>query len=201
MKAIVFDLGGVLIDWNPRHLYRKIIKDEGKMEWFLDNICTGKWNAEQDAGKPFAVATAERVAMFPEYKEWIEAYYGRWIETISGDIPGTVEILKRLKEMGKYKIYALSNWSHESYPLMEERYDFLKLFDGKVISGYEKIMKPDPEIYRRLLDRFSLEGDEAVFIDDSLPNILGAQKVGLHTIHFTSPEDLEKKLRMMQIMD
>lgn len=196
MEAVIFDLGGVLIDWNPRYLYKKLINDDEKMEWFLDNICTGTWNAEQDAGKPTSLATAEKVAEFPQYKEWIEAYYGRWIETVGGDIPETVELLKKLRKGGKYKIYALSNWSGEFFPLMVERFDFLKLFDGLVVSGYEKAKKPEPELYHIILDRYKLNPSECVFIDDSPNNLLTAQGLGIKTILFKSAGDLQ--LRLME---
>ena len=145
IRTVVFDIGGVLIDWNPRHLFRKVFDSGEEMEWFLTNVCTYEWNVQQDGGKLFSVATAELQEKFPEYRDKIALYYGRWEEMLNGEISGTVEIFRRLKSAGM-PLYALSNWSHEAFPVAYNRYDFMKLFDGLVVSGYEKLLKPDHAI-------------------------------------------------------
>lgn len=194
IKAIVFDLGGVLIDWNPKHLYKKIFSDESEMHSFLETICTNDWNEEQDAGRTLQEATETLVEAFPEHKENIKAYYGRWEEMLNGPIQGTVEIFKQLKESGKYKIYALTNWSAETFPIAKQKYDFLNWFDGVVVSGTEKIRKPDPAFFQILLDRYNLKAEEVLFIDDNFRNVKSALKMGVDTIHFVSPEELRAEL-------
>src|SRR5271170_1738256 len=138
IDTIIFDLGGVLIDWNPRHLYRKIFKTEEEIEWFLQNVCTSEWNEQQDAGRSFDEATNELLAKFPEHEMPIRAWYGRWEETINGSIPGTVEIFKTLLESKTHKLYALTNWSEQTFPWALENFDFLHWFEGIAVSGIEK---------------------------------------------------------------
>lgn len=194
ITTIIFDLGGVLIDWNPRYVYRHIFDDEEKTDWFIGNICTNEWNEKQDAGRSLKEATDELVANYPEYEKEIRAYYGRWEEMLGGAIQPTVEIFRSLKDTGKYTFYALTNWSAETFPVALERYDFLKWFDGIVMSGEEKTRKPFPEIYELLLNRFNIDPSQALFIDDSLRNIEGAEAAGIATIHFHSPQQLLKEL-------
>jgi 2-haloacid dehalogenase len=194
ITSVVFDIGGVLIDWNPRHLFRKVFESEEEMEWFLSNICTYEWNVRQDGGKLFSVATAELSAKYPEYSDKIALYYGRWTEMLGGEIKGTVEIFRELKSKGM-PLYALSNWSHEAFPAAYERYDFMKDFDGLVVSGYEKLLKPDHAIYRVLMERFAINPAEAVYIDDNKPNAEAAGELGFHAIHFLSPDQLREELR------
>jgi 2-haloacid dehalogenase len=200
ITTIIFDLGGVLIDWNPRYVYRQIFDTEEKIDWFFENICTNEWNENQDAGKSLLKATDELVAKFPEYEMEVRAYYDRWEEMLGGPIPGTVEILRLLKETKKYKMYALTNWSAETFPVALQRYDFLHWFDGIVMSGEERTRKPFPEIYRVLLNRFEVNPSEAVFIDDSLRNIKGAEAIGIAGIHFQSPQQLLQYLKQSQII-
>jgi 2-haloacid dehalogenase len=168
--------------------------DEKKKKHFFENICTSDWNEKQDAGRPLKEATEELVQKHPEWKEYIEAYYGRWEEMLGGPIHGTVEIFKQLKETGRYKIYALTNWSAELFPIALERYDFLHWFDGRVVSGQEKMRKPFPEFYQLILDRFQLTPRETLFIDDNLRNTYAADEIGLKTIRFQSPFQLQDEL-------
>ncbi len=193
ISSVVFDIGGVLIDWNPRYLFSKVFDDEQEMEWFLSNVCTPEWNIRQDAGKLFSVATAELQDEYPEYHDQIALYYGRWEEMLNGEIKGTVEIFRRLKSAGM-PLYALSNWSHEAFPVAYNRFDFMKQFDGLVVSGYEKLIKPDHAIYRVLIERYGINPLESVYIDDNRDNARAAGELGFHDIHFRSPEQLREKL-------
>ncbi|MBS1488037.1 MAG: HAD family phosphatase [Bacteroidetes bacterium] len=200
IDTIIFDLGGVLIDWNPRHLYRKIFNTEEEIEWFLQNICTSDWNEQQDAGRPFEEATEELVEKFPEHEAAIRAWYGRWQETITGPLPGTVEILRSLIDSKKYKLYALTNWSEQTFPWALQNFEFLHWFEGIVVSGIEKTRKPFPEFYHILLNRYSINPPQSVFIDDSHRNVLGAQAVGIRGIHFQSPAQLLQELKKLEIV-
>lgn len=200
VKTIIFDLGGVLIDWNPRYVYRDIFDDEERIDWFFENICTSDWNEKQDAGRSLQEATEELVLKHPEYENEVRAYYGRWEEMLGGPINDTVEILRTIKKANKYNLYALTNWSAETFPVALDRYDFLKWFDGIVMSGEEKTRKPFADIYHTLLSRFKIDPSEALFIDDSLRNIKGAEEVGINGIHFESPQQLLHDLRQMDII-
>lgn len=192
-KTLVFDLGGVLIDWNPRYLYRKMIDNEGDISLFLSDICNSEWNVRQDAGRPLAEATAERIALFPEKKFLIEAFYGRWEEMLGGEIAETVEILRELKTRGE-TLYALTNWSGETFPIALQRFEFLQWFEGILVSGVEKLAKPDPEIFHLLLSRYGLRAEECIFIDDSKINIKTATRLDFETHHFTSARKLRGSL-------
>jgi 2-haloacid dehalogenase len=199
-ETIIFDLGGVLIDWNPRHLYRKFFKSEEEITWFLENVCTAEWNDQQDAGRSFDEATNELLEKHPDHAEAIKAWYGRWQETIGGAILETVGILKELKESKKYRMYALTNWSAETFPWALDNFEFLHWFEGIVVSGIEKTRKPFPEFYKILLDRYEIDPAKALFIDDNIKNVLGAREIGLPTIHFESPEQLRKELVRMGVL-
>jgi 2-haloacid dehalogenase len=201
IKAIVYDLGAVLIDWNPRHLYRKLFDDEGEMEDFLANITTSDWNEEQDAGRSIQEGTDWLVSRFPEHETNIRAYYGRWNEMLAGVVPGSVEIFKELKDLNSYKFYALTNWSAETFPIALSTYDFLGWFDGIVVSGHEGMRKPIAAFYQLLLDRYDLEAQEIVFIDDNHRNVLAARALGIESIHFTSAKALRKELFRLQLLD
>jgi 2-haloacid dehalogenase len=196
----IFDLGGVLIDWNPRYLYRRLFDgDDAAMERFLAEICNSDWNLQQDAGRPFAEACALLVDRHPEQKALIEAYYDRWIDMLAGPIDETVEILRELKARGT-PLYALTNWSAETFPLALERYDFLRWFRGTIVSGAEKLVKPDPRIYRLLLERFGIDPAAAVYIDDNPKNAEAATALGLHGIHFTDPAALRTELEKVGLL-
>ena len=192
-KNLIFDFGGVLIDWNPHYLYDSYFGDRAKTDWFLANICTMEWNGQVDAGKPMAEATAELVAKFPEWKKEIEMYFGRWIEMIGEAIPGMYELLLELKARG-HRLFGLSNWSAETFVQIKEDFPALKLLEGMVVSGYVKCLKPSPEIYQLLLDRYSLKASDCVFIDDNAANVAGAEAVGIRGIRFTGASDLRKQL-------
>ena len=199
IDTIIFDLGGVLIDWNPRYVYRKIFKTEQEIEWFLENVTTPDWNENQDAGYPLHKATEELVAKHPEWEPEIKAYYGRWLEMLGDQIHETVEILQQLKHTGKYRLYALTNWSAETFPHALERFEFFKLFEGVVVSGEEKMRKPSAEFYKIILDRYRLDPSTTVFIDDSLRNVKGAEAVGITGIHFHNPSQLKEELGRLGI--
>ncbi|HEU4574835.1 MAG TPA: HAD family phosphatase [Chitinophagaceae bacterium] len=194
ITTVIFDLGGVLIDWNPRYVYRTIFDSEDKIDWFFEHITTSDWNENQDAGYPIAQATEELVAKHPEWEKEIRAYYGRWTEMLGGPIHDTVELFRQLKNNTSLKFYALTNWSAETFPIALERFDFLHWFDGRVVSGEEKTRKPFPEFYQRLLDRYSINPAAAVFIDDNLRNVKAAEMLGITGVHFQNPEQLKDKL-------
>ncbi len=200
IDTIIFDLGGVLIDWNPEYVYLDVFKgDRRKMKWFFDNICTSDWNEEQDAGYSLQQATEERVAMFPEHEEHIRMFYGRWVEMLGDSIAGTVSILKSLIDQKKHRVYALTNWSAETFPIALDRFDFLQWFEGIVVSGTEKTRKPFYDIYELTLDRFNIEAEKAIFIDDNLRNIEASKELGINGIHFSSPEQLKSSLLSFDI--
>ncbi|WP_439695244.1 HAD family hydrolase [Mucilaginibacter sp. AW1-7] len=200
INTIIFDLGAVLIDWNPHYVYKTIFDDEQEMHDFLANVCTSDWNEEQDAGRSLQEGTDLLVARFPEHEANIRAFYGRWIEMLGEPFHGTVEIFKQLKESSKYKIYALTNWSAETFPFAQARFDFLNWFDGVVVSGTEKMRKPAPEFFQILLDRYNVNPAEAVFIDDNYRNVVAAEKMGIKSIHFKSAEELSEELRAIAIL-
>jgi len=199
INTIIFDLGGVLIDWNPRYLYRKIFKTEEEVTWFLENICTPEWNDQQDAGRSFEEATRELIEKHPHMEEPIAAWYSRWQETISGPIHGTVHILRQIKQSERFRLYALTNWSAETFPWALENFDFLHWFEGIVVSGVEKCRKPLPEFFQILFDRYKVNPQESIFIDDNQHNIAGAKALGLNTITFRDPEQLHADLRKWKI--
>ena len=192
-KTVVFDLGGVLVDWDPRYLYRTLIPSEAEVERFLTEVTTPEWNAAQDVGRTWAEAVTMLSAQYPEHTDLIAAYDERWLETIRGDIPGTVEILSQLRAAG-VPLYALTNWSAEKFPLARERFGWLSWFEGIVVSGEEQVVKPDPRIYRILLERHGLDPAATVFIDDSRANVHAAADVGITALHFTSPRRLRDDL-------
>ena len=199
-RVVVFDVGGVLINWNPRNLYRKLFAgDEAAMESFLANVCTVEWNERQDAGRSFADAVAELLPRHADKVELIEAFGLRFGEMISGAIDGTVDILAELKRTGVPR-YALTNWSAETFPPQRNRFEFLSWFDGIVVSGNEGVIKPDPRIFRILLDRYRIAPQEAVFIDDNPANAEAATTLGIHGIHFRSPEHLRRELETLGVL-
>jgi len=197
ISAVAFDIGGVLLEWNPRLLYRKLFgADEAAMEQFLAEVCTPEWNARLDAGLPFADAVAELVAAHPDRAPLIEAYHRRWPEMLGDAVPGTVEIMRELRAAG-IPTYALSNWSAETFPVAQSRFPFLAETDGLLISGEVGVGKPDPAIFREFLRRFGLVAGETVFIDDWDRNIATARGLGLVAIQFTDAATLRTELRAL----
>lgn len=196
IDTIIFDLGGVLVDWNPMNVYTEVFKgDKNKAEWFLNTVCTYDWNLEQDAGRTIKEAVAVKVAEFPEYENLIKMYYDKWHLMFSGTIAENVQLFKQLKATKKYKIYALTNWSAETWDRAIELFPFFKDFDGEVVSGRENTRKPFPKIYQIVLDRYNITPQKAIFIDDSLPNVKKANEFEINAIHCKNPEQVKKELQ------
>ena len=201
INTVIFDLGGVLIDWNPRYVYRTIFKTEEEIDWFFENVATHDWNENQDAGYPIAKATEELVAQHPEWEKEIKAYYGRWTEMLGGPIHETVELFRQIKENPAIKTYALTNWSAETFHIALERYDFLHWFDGRVVSGEERTRKPFHDFYQRLLERYKVDPSQALFIDDNLRNVKAAEALGIKGVQFTTPGRLAEHLKDLGIIN
>ncbi len=201
MKAIIFDLGAVLIDWNPEYLYHTIFSEKEEIKHFLENICTSEWNEEQDNGRSLKDGTDLLVAQYPDHAQNIRAFYGQWQQMLGGAIEGTVDIFAQLKSLKRYKFYALTNWSAETFPIALERYDFLNWFDGIVVSGEEKMRKPFNAFYQVLLDRYNLQAADALFIDDNYRNIVAAEAMGFSVIHFSSPPQLLSDLKNLKVIE
>jgi len=201
IDTIIFDLGSVLIAWDPYPVLLKAYNnDEKKTRWFLDNICHMDWNTVLDTGKSFEQAKQERIAKYPEYAEYITIYLDKWEDMLLGAIPGTLEIFKALKEKGAYKLFAITNWSAEKFPIARERYSFLSWFEDIVVSGEIGIVKPDKRIYKYAIERFKLNTPEtAVFIDDRMENIEAAAEFGIRGIHYKDPQQLHDALEKMGI--
>ena len=200
-RAVVFDLGGVLIDWNPRHLYRTLFDgDDEAMELFLTTVTTPEWNLEQDRGRPFAVAIEELVERHPHHEAMIRAYWARWREMIKGPIHETVAVLADLQGRG-IPLYALTNWSAETFAVARHEFEFLGWFEGIVVSGEERIAKPDEAIFRLLIERYHFEPEQTVYIDDSSANVEQARRLGLDAIHFTGAGHLREDLRARDLVD
>ncbi|HPG09991.1 MAG TPA: HAD family phosphatase [Chitinophagaceae bacterium] len=196
IDTIIWDLGGVLIDWNPKYVFDENYFDsEKKREYFFSNICTHDWNEEQDAGRSIVEATQELVQQFPEWETAIRDFYGRWTDMLGGPIHDTVAIFKKLKDAGQLKHYALTNWQAGLFDIALVRYDFLHWFDGRVVSGEEKTRKPFPEFYQRLLDRYNVDPSNAIFIDDNLRNVKAGEELGIRSIHFNSSNQLNEELK------
>jgi 2-haloacid dehalogenase len=200
IESLIFDLGGVLIDWDPRHLYRRLFDDTSAMEHFLTHVCSPAWNEAQDAGRSWAEGIEELTGQHPEYGPLIRAFYEHWEEMLAGPITGTVELLRRLHDGGRYDLYALTNWSAETWPVAWERYDFLRWFRGILVSGQEKMRKPEARFYRLLEERFPLRLATALFIDDNLRNVEHARAIGLRSIHFRGAAELPGQLEACGII-
>jgi 2-haloacid dehalogenase len=199
-SVAVFDLGGVLIDWNPRYLYRKLFRgDDDAMEYFLANVCSSNWNSQQDAGRSLTEACALLVSKYPEHGKMIEAWRERYDEMLGGPIQGTVEVLAELRAAG-IPIYALSNWSSETFPAARKRFDFLSWFKGILLSAEVRMLKPDPRIYRHFCEAHAVDPADAIYIDDLKPNVEGAAAVGMHGIHFTDPASLRRELMRVSLL-
>lgn len=199
--TLIWDLGGVLIDWNPRYLFTETyFPSEEQREYFFSHICTPDWNEEQDAGRTIREATTSLVAKFPEWEKPIRDYYGRWEQMLKGPIAETVEIFRQLKNKPGLRHYALTNWSAETFPIALDRYDFLHWFDGRLVSGEERIRKPFQEFYQLLLDRFSIDPKRALFIDDNLRNVEAAEKIGIKSVHFHSTVKLKEEMKRLGLV-
>jgi len=200
IKSIIFDLGNVLIYWNPRYLFDdNYFGSVEKRDYFLANICTDAWNEEQDAGRSISEATRLQIQKHPEWEKAIRDYYGRWTEMLRGPSYGTVEILKSLKESRQFKLYALTNWNLCLFEIALARYDFLDWFDGRIVSGEEKLRKPHTAFYNLLSERYDVKPGEALFIDDNLRNINAAIELGFHCIHYKDPKQLANELEALGI--
>jgi 2-haloacid dehalogenase len=199
ITAIIFDFGNVLLEWNPRHVYRRYFDNEESMERFLQEVNFMEWNARQDQGRPFAEGVAELSKQFPHYSDLIQAYHDHWKDSIGSYFRDTVDLMKRLKMAG-YRLYGLSNWSAETFPYVREKYDFLHLLDDFVISGEVGQVKPNPEIFHIMLAKIGKPAQECLFIDDSRANIEQAQKLGFVTILFESADQLEQELKDLNLL-
>lgn len=199
IDTVVFDLGNVLIDWNPRYLFRKLYSgDVDKMEHFLKEVCSSEWNECQDAGRPWHEGVAEAISRHPNHADMIRAYHERWEEMLGEAIEESVALLDELRKSG-YRVLALTNWSHETFPVALQRFHFLHWFEGILVSGQEKIIKPDPAIFQLLISRYRVEPSRAVFIDDNIRNVAGAEQVGLKALHFTNADKLRRDLRELGV--
>ncbi|NEE02146.1 HAD family hydrolase [Phytoactinopolyspora halotolerans] len=193
---VVFDLGGVLVDWNPRYLYRQLLPSDAEVERFLAEVTTSAWNLEQDRGRPWSEAVEKLTAQYPEHAELIAAYDARWEEMIGGAIEGTVDILRELRDRGS-RLYALTNWSAEKFDLTYPRFEWMSWFEGIVVSGRERLVKPDTRIFQVLFERYGIEPSSAVYIDDNPPNVDAARGLGMTALRFTDPDALRAELSMI----
>ena len=200
IRHIVFDLGGVLIDWNPRYLYRKIFDTEEEIDYFLSKVCDMDWNEAQDAGRPFEEGIVEKVKEFPEYEMAVRAYFDRWTEMLNGVIEGSRDILGKLIKKGSHNLYAITNWSYETYPIAQKLYPFLSCFQDVVVSGMEKVRKPEPGIFEILIQRNLIQRRHCLFIDDNLRNVKAAREFGMKAIHFTDSKNLQMQLEIREIL-
>ena len=194
IKNIIFDLGGVLIDWNPEYVYLDVFKgNKKKMYSFFKNICTEEWNLNQDAGYPLDKATNELIELYPKHKYYIKIYYGRWEEMLGGEIQKSVQVLNKL--IPQFKVFALTNWSAETFPVALKKFNFLHSFVDIIVSGKEKLIKPDPKIFELAINRFKIKSSETIFIDDNINNIISAKKMNFITHHFKNPYELINDLK------
>jgi 2-haloacid dehalogenase len=194
IDTIIFDLGGVLVDWNPKYLYEKIFDTQEEVKWFLNNVCTSDWNIEQDGGRTIEEANSLKIAEFPEYEDEIKLFYNRWEEMFTGAIEKSLEIQQELINNPNYRVYALTNWSAEKWEKGKELFPFFNDFEGVIVSGQENMRKPHDEIYQLILDRFSINPKTTVFIDDNLENTIASARNGIESIRFKSPQQLKRDL-------
>ncbi len=197
IKNVIFDFGGVLIDWNPYYLYENTIQDKEELDFFLSNVCNSEWNLKQDAGRSFNEAIKELINRFPQYENEIKMYYSDWITMIGGEIEENTSLLKGLKN--NFRLFGLTNWSAETFPLVYDQYPFFEEFEGIVVSGKEKLVKPDERIYKVLLNRYRLKACESLFIDDSQDNIDAAGNLGFETIFLYEGVNLSDRLKSLNI--
>lgn len=189
IKNVVFDFGGVLLDWNPRYFYSSIFNDDEKMEYFIQNIVTSTWNSQMDKGRTFEECMKELSEEHPEYKDQINLYRKGWETMLKGEIESGINVLKAVQASGKFKVYGLTNWSAETFPYAFNTYKFLQSFEGIVVSGEEKMIKPEKGIYLTLLERYNLKPEETFFMDDNIKNVEVAKSRGIHAIQFTGTDE------------
>ena len=199
VRNIVFDLGGVLIDWNPRYLFRNVFHKEDELDFFLTEVCSFEWNEAQDAGRSIVDANAALIKIYPEYEQQIRMYYDQWTDMLGGVFEKNVQLLEDLKEQRKPRLYALTNWSAETFPEACRRYHFLEYFEGIVVSGVEGMKKPGRAIFELLFDRYNMEPAQSLFIDDNLRNVESARELGMPSIHYTEDVDLTLELKTRNI--
>ncbi len=201
IETIIWDLGGVLIDWNPKYVFNEsYFESEEKRNYFFRHVCTSDWNEEQDAGRSIVEATQLLVSEFPDWEKPIRDYYGRWTDMLNGPVQGTVDIFRMLRDSNKFKQYALTNWQANLFDIALVRYDFLHWFHGRVVSGEEKTRKPFPDFYQRLLSRYNVDPAKALFIDDNRRNVKAAEELGIKSIHFQNPEQLKQEFSNINIL-
>jgi 2-haloacid dehalogenase len=198
-NTVVFDFGGVLIDWQRNYLYDKVFEDKKDMQWFLEKVCTDEWNMLQDIGVPFSETIPALQWKFPEYSDKIAMYASRWSEMVGGPIEGTVKILKDIQAKG-IPVYGLTNWGADTFPIVFKQFEFLRSLNGIVVSGDEKQVKPHPDIYKILISRYQINPESCIFIDDNFMNIEAAKTLGFKTIFFVSPESLRQDLQLLKIL-
>jgi 2-haloacid dehalogenase len=199
-RAIIFDFGGVLIEWDPHYLYRPFFDgDDAAIDRFMQEVGFGEWNLQQDGGRSFDEGVAVLSAQYPQYAHLIRAYHEHWIDSISGPIAGTVDILRALKAVG-YPLYGLSNWAQEKFELARVRYDFFDCFDDILISSTVNLIKPDPRIFEIFLQRIGRRPEDCIYIDDSAANVVTANRLGFSTIHFESPAQLAAELERLDVI-
>jgi 2-haloacid dehalogenase len=196
IKNVIFDFGCVLVYWSQHNLYDTHFGSKEKTDWFVDNICTWEWNNQTDLGKSFAESVAEKVAEYPEWETEIRMYWERWEDMLNGEVPGMKEWICELKNAG-YKVYGLSNWSHETFPMVKDKYEAFSMMDGIVMSGEELIAKPDLRIYKILLERYGLKAEECIFIDDRKENIIAGEQVGIRGIIFEDCEQVKQAFHVL----
>ena len=198
IRNIVFDFGGVLVDWNPMYLFKDVFRERAELDHFLENICTPDWNEQQDAGRSLSEAIRTLQKRHPKYRNEIQLYYDEWTTMLGGPIRQNVALLKPLK--ANHSLFGLTNWSAETFPIAYDLYPFFGEFEGIVISGEEKLAKPDERIYQLLLKRYGLVASECLFIDDNERNIRAAMPLGFHTIHLKDDVSLEEELNRLGVL-
>jgi 2-haloacid dehalogenase len=204
IDTIIWDLGGVLVDWSPLYVYDdNYFPSVDDRDYFFSHICTNDWNEQQDAGYSLLKATEEKLAEFPDprWEQPIRDYYGRWTTMLKGSLPETVELFRELRNLNRYRFYALTNWSAENFPIALNRFDFFHWFDGRLVSGEEGIRKPFPEFYQLLFDRYQIDPARAIFIDDNLRNVKAGEAMGLRGIHFHSAAALREELVSLTLIE
>jgi 2-haloacid dehalogenase len=199
LPVVVFDIGNVLLRWDPRNLYRKLFNENPRMEWFLANVCNGPWNEAQDKGRMWAEAVAERIARFPEWETEIRAYDERWVEMLAGEISENVNLLRTLRD-ARVPTYAITNFSSEKFVIAKSHYRFFGYFDGIVVSGEVGLIKPDPRIFQVFLERYGQTAENCIFIDDNQLNVTAAGELGMKVIHYVEPSDLAAALSQYGIL-